>query len=263
MKQISSRSNPLYRSVQRLAAGKPPKGTHQLMIEGDHLCQAWLDHFGAPHLALFDAADPDLGGLRTQVMKLAPERCVILDPGLAAGLSQVAHGPGLYFVVEPPEPELPARVDHACIWLDRVQDPGNVGTLLRTAAAAGIGHAYLSAGCAQAWSHKALRSGQGAQFAMRIYERLDLQAATNDRLGVPLAVTTLDGAIPLYEADLGRPCAWIFGNEGQGVDPGLIARASLKITIPQADGVESLNVAAAAAICLFEQRRQQAGAGRQ
>lgn len=263
MKQISSRSNPLYRSLQRLAAGKPPRGTHQVMIEGDHLCQAWLDHFGAPHLALFDGADLDFGAIHTQVMSIAPERCVMLDPGLAAGLSQVVHGPGLYFVVEPPEPKLPTRVDHACIWLDRVQDPGNIGTLLRTAAAAGIRHAYLSTGCAQAWSHKALRSGQGAQFAMRIHERLDLLTLADDCLGVPLAATTLDDALPLYEADLGQPCAWVFGNEGQGVDRSLIARASLKVTIPQADAVESLNVAAAAAVCLFEQRRQQAGAGRQ
>lgn len=258
MKHISSRDNPLYQQLQRLAVGKSPRGTHQVLIEGAHLCQAWLDLFGAPSKAVFDEALLEGGKLPAQWAGLATDGCVSLDSGLVRSLSQVVHGPGLFFVVDAPCPARPERVNHSCIWLDRVQDPGNVGTLLRTAAAAGIKQAYLSAGCASAWSPKALRSGQGAHFALAIHERLDLHALSA-HLEVALAVTTLSRASVLYETDLRAPCAWVFGNEGQGVDERLQARATLRVTIPQSQAVESLNVAAAAAICLFEQRRQQGG----
>lgn len=256
MKHISSRDNPFYRQLQRLAEGKPARGTHQVLIEGSHLCQAWFERFGAPVTAIFDQALLVNESAPPQWEGLAPDRCVSLDTSLARGLSQVVHGPGLFFVVEAPNPALPERISHACICLDRVQDPGNLGTLLRTAAAAGIEQAYLSTGCAAAWSPKVLRSGQGAHFVLEIHERLDLQALCT-RLDIPLAVTTLDRAVTLYDVDLHAPCAWMFGNEGQGVDESLQALASLRVKIPQAEAVESLNVAAAAAICLFEQRRQQ------
>lgn len=258
MKHISSRDNPLYRQLQRLALGRSPKGTHQVLIEGAHLCQTWLGRFGAPSMAVFDEALLKGGHLPAQWAGLATDVCVSLDTGLVRSLSQVAHGPGLFFVVEAPRPAQPERVDHACIWLDRIQDPGNVGTLLRTAAGAGIGQAYLSIGCAAAWSPKALRSGQGAHFALDIHERVDLHALSA-HLELALAVTTLSGASELYDIDLREPCVWVFGNEGQGVDEHLQALATLRVKIPQSQAVESLNVAAAAAICLFEQRRQQSG----
>jgi TrmH family RNA methyltransferase len=114
----------------------------------------------------------------------------------------------------------------------------------------------LSQGCAQAWSPKVLRSGQGAHFALRVHEHADL-ASLVQRLDVPLAVTTLERGRSLYDVDLRRPCVWLFGNEGQGVAADLLACATTRIRIPQDRAVESLNVAAAAAICLFEQRRQQ------
>src|SRR5690606_5604184 len=176
------------------------------------------------------------------------------EPRLAAGLSQVEHGQGVYFLATAPASVLPARVDHNCLWLDRLQDPGNAGTLLRTAAAAGIRHAYLSTGCASAWSAKVLRSAHGAHFVMTIHEHVDL-AALCARLAVPLVATVLDGAQPLYGAALPAQCAWVFGNEGQGVHADLLARADMRVFIPQANGVESLNVAVAAGVCLFEQRR--------
>lgn len=256
MKHISSRDNPFYRQLLRLAEGKPARGTHQALIEGTHLCRAWFERYGAPITAIFDETLLTEQNALQQWPGLALDRCISLNKGLARSLSQVVHGPGLFFVVEIPSPMLPERIAHTCICLDRVQDPGNLGTLLRTAAAAGIEHVYLSTGCAAAWSPKVLRSGQGAHFALNIHERLDLQALCS-RLDVALAVTTLDRAAVLYDIDLRAACAWVFGNEGQGVDECVQALASLRVRIPQAEAVESLNVAAAAAICLFEQRRQQ------
>ena len=145
--------------------------------------------------------------------------------------------------------------------LDGVQDPGNVGTLLRTCAAAGIKRVFLATGTAAAWSSKVLRSGQGAHFAMQIHEHVDLLALL-PRLSVPLIATALDGSQDLYDADLPERCAWVFGHEGQGVAGELLAAAALRVRIAhEAGAVESLNVGAAAAICLFEHRRRFRRAG--
>lgn len=264
MKHISSRDNPLYKRMLRLARGKRERSpdasdAQHVVLEGIHLCQAWLEHAGTPELALFDLQRLEAQAeLQTLASSLAPALCHSCEPRLAAGLSQVEHGQGVYFLVAAPLPALPARIDHHCLWLDRIQDPGNVGTLLRTAAAAGMRHAYLSQGCASAWSAKVLRSAQGAHFVMAIYEHVDL-AAARSRLAVPLIATSLDDAEPLYDAALPASCAWLFGNEGQGVAPALLAQADRRLYIPQAENVESLNVAVAAGVCLFEQRRQHAG----
>ncbi|HUH59927.1 MAG TPA: RNA methyltransferase [Candidimonas sp.] len=260
MKHISSRDNPLYKRVARLADGKrvaDERGRpgYPVLLEGVHLCQEWLRLHGNPDMALFDAQrltqNPELLSLADAV---SPAFAVTCETQLIKALSQVGHGQGVYFMVLAPVPLMPERIDHNCLWLDRVQDPGNVGTLLRTAAAAGIAHAYLSPGCASAWSAKVVRSAQGAHFSMAIHENVDLHKA-RELLAVPLLATALDDAGSLFETVLPPHCAWLFGNEGQGADPALLAAADSRVFIPQSTYVESLNVAVAAGICLFEQRR--------
>jgi TrmH family RNA methyltransferase len=262
MKHISSRENPLYKRVARLVRGKRDLGAdgtpkHHLVLEGVHLCQAWLEHIGAPELALFDHEglhqDAELGQL---AQAAGADRSVSCDSHLMRGLSHLEQGQSVYFVVAAPQTAVPPRIEESSLWLDRVQDPGNVGTLLRIAAAAGIKHVYLSSGCASAWSSKVLRAGQGAHFALSVYEHVDL-VAESTRLAIPLLATALVDARPLYELALPAQCVWVFGNEGQGVDQSLLDAATARVYIPQEERVESLNVAAAAAICLFEQRRQQ------
>ena len=254
MKHVASRENPLFKSLLRTAGHAGRRGEPAL-LEGVHLCQAWLQHAGPPALAVFDAERADRPELAALLGGLPPERVALLEPRLLRSLESVDAGQGVLFAVDPPRPALPARLDRACVWLDRIQDPGNLGTLLRTAAAAGISQAYLSPGCAGAWSPKVLRGAQGAHFAMRLYEDCDL-AALHARLRVPLIATALDDARSLYDEPLPRECAWLLGNEGQGVAAELLGLADRRVFIPQAAGVESLNVAAAAAICLFEHRRQ-------
>lgn len=253
MKHISSRDNPLYKRLVRLAAGKDDE---HVLLEGIHLCQDWLGHQGSPLLAIFDRErlthSEELAALAG---RLDAELCISCEPALMRRLSQVEHGQGVFFMAPIPRLAPPSRIAHNCLWLDRVQDPGNVGTLLRTAAAAGITHAYLSAGTAAAWSPKVLRSAQGAHFVMSIYEHLDL-LVERKKLAVPLMATALDRAQSLYAVPLPSQCAWLVGNEGRGVAPELLAQADIRVFIPQVREVESLNVAAAAAICLFEQRRQ-------
>jgi TrmH family RNA methyltransferase len=130
-----------------------------------------------------------------------------------------------------------------------------LGTILRTAAAAGIETVFLSEGCAQAWSPRVLRAAMGAHFLLSIYEKVNIAELLASYQGVSMA-TGLDGARNLYEINLRQPIAWLFGSEGQGLSVNTMALAQQKVMIPMAQGVESLNVAAAAAVCLFEERRQ-------
>ena len=255
MKHITSRDNPAVKALARLAQGAGKRGAPAI-LDGVHLCEAWLAHGGVPRQAVFDVARLDQPALAALARAVPPERCLALDTRLLHAVATVEAEQGVMFVVDPPAPELPERIDGDCVLLDRIQDPGNVGTLLRTCAAAGIRRVLLATGCAAAWSPKVLRSGQGAHFALQIHEHLDLEAVV-DRLAAPLVATALDGGQSLYRAPLPGACAWVFGHEGQGVAAPLLARAGLKVYIPHdADAVESLNVGAAAAICLFEQRRQ-------
>jgi TrmH family RNA methyltransferase len=256
MKHIASRDNPFVKTLRKLAAGAGRRG-ESVLLDGVHLCQAWLAHYGAPRQAVFDVdklARPELQDLAAQLPEAA---CVALDGRLMRELASVESGQGVIFVVQPPEPAMPERIAETCVLFDRIQDPGNVGTLLRTCAAACVRRVFLATGTAAAWSAKVLRSGQGAHFALSIHEHQDLLALL-PRLEVPLVATALDGAVDLYARPLPPRCAWVFGHEGQGVAPELLAAAGLRLRIPHdAQAVESLNVTAAAAICLFEQRRQQ------
>jgi TrmH family RNA methyltransferase len=141
--------------------------------------------------------------------------------------------------------------------LDNLQDPGNVGTLLRTAAALGVQHAVLGEGTAFAWSPKVLRAGQGAHFSINIVEGVALATFLEGYHGNTLALVAAgEGAVPLAHAPFSEPFALMVGNEGQGLQPGLLARASHRVHIPMAGKVESLNAAAAGAIALYEWSRR-------
>ena len=131
---------------------------------------------------------------------------------------------------------------------------------MRSAAAAGIGHVFCAPGTAYAWSSKVLRSAMGAHFLLQIHEDVDPQTLI-ETLDVPIAITDSHGAEAIYDSDLKGPVAWVFGNEGAGVSQAWRDAVTYRVTIPQPGGMESLNVAAAAAVCLFEQCRQQRAAG--
>jgi TrmH family RNA methyltransferase len=145
------------------------------------------------------------------------------------------------------------------VFLEGIQDAGNVGAILRSAAAFRIKDAVLGRGCADAWSPKVLRAGMGAHFSMHIGESADL-AAEIARFGGKTACTVPRGGKLLAEADLSGRIGWIFGAEGQGVSEALAGRADLRVAIPMPGGMESLNVAAAAAICFYELSRRAARA---
>ncbi len=171
-------------------------------------------------------------------------------------VSSLDQGVGVLFVISTPKSEEPPVLKTDALLLDAIQDPGNVGAMLRTAAAAGVSDIYLSAGSASVWSPKVLRAGMGAHFTLTIHEGVDLKTLVSSA-GIPVVATSLTATETLYQKDLTAPHAWLFGNEGAGVSDELLKLCEKNaIIIPQTDGVESLNVAAATAVCLFEQRRQ-------
>lgn len=138
--------------------------------------------------------------------------------------------------------------------LDEVQDPGNVGTIIRLCTAFGITQIILSNGCANAWHIKTLRAGQGAQFYIKIYEQINLQKLyTQFKISkVPIIVTSVNRtAIPLNQMPISHPMVWVFGNEGQGVSKISQMAANKHVLIPMQGQFESLNVGSAAAICLW------------
>ena len=196
------------------------------------------------------AAQPAL-----RALALAAPRVLVLPAALMAGLSTLESPAALGYVLG--SPAMPA-IDPtaASVVLDRVQDAGNVGSILRSAAAFGVAQVLALQGTAALWSPKVLRAGMGAHFGLRLVEGLrpdDLAA-----LQVPLVGTSLATEALMPVADLPSPCAWVLGHEGQGVAPELLTRCALQVRIPQPGGEESLNVAAAAAVCFYESARRTA-----
>ena len=258
MKSVSSRDNPFYKELVKLASSSQARRkAGRTLLDGVHVCQSWLELRGAPaHCIVSEEAlrNPEVAhivarceGLRTHV--------TALPDALFGALSQVEHGVNLVFLVETPAPVQPAALTVSAVLLDGVQDPGNVGSILRSAGAAGITQVFCSAGTAFCWSPKVLRAAMGAHFVLEIFENVDL-AALIDASNIPVLAMSGYAKQTLYQVDLRGPVGWLLGHEGQGVADDLMARATHQVVIPHAGQVESLNVAAAAAICFFEQLRQ-------
>jgi TrmH family RNA methyltransferase len=256
VKAISSRDNPLVKQVKRLReSGRARREAGLTLADGVHLIEAGLDADVAFSSLLIAESALEQTEIRALLVRVPQTIQYCVPDNLMNGLSPLETPTGILGLL--PTPQIAESPDPNQDWLvlDGVQDAGNVGTLLRTAAAAGVREVLLGPGCAQVWSPKVLRAGMGAQFVLRLHEAHDLAPALAAYRG-QVAVTRLDGATPLWDADLREPIAWVFGSEGQGVSAAVTARATLGIKVPMAQGIESLNVAAAAAICLFEQRRQ-------
>ncbi len=249
---ISSRDNPLLVRVRKLLAD--PGGYRKLgevWLEGDHLCAAFAQRGGRALQAVVSSEgwqQPALRELAGQAAAVA-----IVPAELMAGLSSLESPPAIGFVVA--TPTAPALTpDAPSVVLDRLQDAGNVGAILRSASAFGFTQAVALKGTAALWSPKVLRAGMGAHFGLRLVEGLEPEALS--ALRVPLLATSSHAAQALHEVDLPWPCAWVMGHEGQGVSAALAQRCAMSLRIPQPGGEESLNVGAAAAVCLYESARQ-------
>ena len=249
---IHSRDNPLIQRLRRLLAdGAAYRSLGQVWLEGEHLCSALVQRGGLPVQAVVSESGWQLAALR-ELARQAP-RIALLPDVLFAGISSLQSPAALGYLIDTPgghalQPGLPSVV------LDRVQDPGNVGSVLRSAAAFGVTQVLALKGTVALWAPKVLRAGMGAHFGLRLIEGLiedDLAA-----LKLPLLATSSHTGALLPQAELPALHAWVLGHEGQGLSATLLQRCALQLRIPQPGGEESLNVAAAAAICLYESARR-------
>lgn len=249
---ISARDNPQLQRLRKLAQDATAyRKMGGVWLEGDHLARAALQRGLRPALALITdvaAADESLRALADQAGKV-----LVVSPALFKTVSGLESPAQIGFDLQLPPP-LRIEPQADSVVLDRLQDAGNVGTILRSAAALGFRQVLALKGTAALWSPKVLRAGMGAHFGLRLAEGLSVSDL--DALKVPLLATSSHTDALLHEAELPSPCAWVMGHEGQGVDEALMARCALRIGIPQPGGEESLNVASAASICLYESARR-------
>jgi TrmH family RNA methyltransferase len=259
MSVLRSRDNPRVRRWRALAHdARARRGERRVLIEGVHLIEAYLDSGARPEALLVSAS----GGTKEEIVGLvrrAAMEPITLEDALFRWVADTASPVGLAAEIALPPAAAVARAQHA-VFFDGVQDAGNVGAILRSAAAFGVDTAVLGLGCADPWSPKVLRAAMGGHFALRIAEVPDLTVALSEFRGT-LICAAASGGMPPETLDLRGSLGWILGAEGQGVSPAVADRAAARASVPLAAGVESLNVAAAAAILFYERARQLSTSG--
>ena len=257
MKTITSRDNPLFKQLSKLAqSSRERKKIQQTLIEGVHLVQTYREAIGLP----LQIVVSESGAQHHEVIAIN-EQCqpcnpVMLGDTLFRQLSSLDSPVGILALIATPEPK-PISMEQidCCVMLDDIQDPGNLGSILRSAAAANVRDVLLSKGCVFAWSPRVIRAAMGAHFLLNIYERQDLANVLSKFQGTKLA-TSPTAKQSLFDIDLANPLALLIGNEGNGLSAEIMALANIEVHIPMPGKMESLNAAAAAAICLFERVRQ-------
>lgn len=246
---ISSRDNAFLKDLRRLTQDSTAyRKQGKLWVEGDHLCRAALARGVQPAVAVFSESGWSVAAVQ---LARASSKNIVVPDAMFSGISALESPASMGFVIDSP-PAATLQPDIASIILDRVQDAGNVGSILRSASAFGFKQIIALRGTAALWSPKVLRAGMGAHWGLQLMEGVDLSVLAG--LAVPIIVTSSHRGQLLHQALAGHalaaPCAWALGHEGQGVCAELEAMARLHVRIAQPGGEESLNVAAAAAICL-------------
>ena len=251
MKLITSKDNPRLKTIRRLAQDSQAYRKLGLVwLEGDHLCKAALSRGVKPELAIF--SESIWQSSEFEWAQCAPEVWTVPD-GLFASLSTLESPAKMGFLTQlPTSPSLDPLA--ATVVLDRLQDAGNVGTVLRSASAFGFTQVVALKGTAGLWSPKVLRAGMGAHFGLSLIEGVEASALSV--LAVPLLATSSHASQAIDQGALPWPCAWVLGHEGEGVSALVQSQCSQALRIPQPGGEESLNVGAAAAVCLYESARQ-------
>jgi TrmH family RNA methyltransferase len=254
MEIITSAQNAIFKQALKLLQNRRERiKTQQTILDGAHLLSAWLD----ANRTLERVFISEVGVARVEIQVLLKRiDCPVtyLSTALFAQLTDLPSASGVLALVAIPPAVMP-QLSGFVLLLDGVQDPGNVGAILRTAQAAGVEQVVLSAQCADVWSPKVLRAGMGAQAVLPLLEHADLSWFVEQFKG-QIAATLLDGAVDLYATKLQGSLALVLGSEGLGISAALAEKATLRLKIPMANGIESLNVGHAAAICLYEIKRQ-------
>lgn len=257
MKYIQSSKNEQLKYLNKLLLSAKTRHQHHLCaLEGIHLLKSYLQQGLMPKQIFIPESRSTHPELQAIIHTLPSDLITFVGHDHLSKISTLNDSHDIISEIAIPQyASVPIQGD--CIILERIQDPGNVGTILRSAAAANIKHIILSNDCADVWSPKVLRAGMGAHFNLNIYTNIDLISWCANYKGQILATTlTTTCCFSLYEMNLQSPQAWLFGNEGNGISTTLLAQAHAAVRIPMNAQVESLNVAMATTICLFEQQRQ-------
>lgn len=262
--RISSMNNRWVRLAGQLKTRKYREKNRQFLMEGvrsaeDAFRQGYRD---AVCFVTEEAAEEARVQALMEAASGAGWLFLLVSGAMMKALAGTEHSQGVLAILPMPRPDLSAlcRPLHGhYVLLDGVQDPGNLGTILRTAAAAGCRGVLLTEGCTDPYGEKAVRSSMGSILRMPVYAGLTLDDVRAVRAagGLPLIGTALEGGAPYRTAGSLPDAIFVFGNEGSGIRPELLALCDWKLYIPMAGGVESLNVAASAAILLFHFREDE------
>lgn len=256
MTTITSADNPRFRDLAKLQqSGRERRKSGLALLEGVHLVQAYRQQCGLPEQLIVNAERRHEAEIEALLATLAPLEAVEFSAKLFARLSSVDTPTGILAVIKAPaRSSIPAQPG-PCIILEDIQDPGNLGSILRSTAAAGLREVYLSRHCTDVWSQRVLRAGMGAHFLLDIHDGVDLRELAGSFRGRIIA-THLHAQQSIYDTDLCGTIGLVFGNEGAGLSRAVLDAAQEIVTIPMPGATESLNIAAAAAVCLFERVRQ-------
>lgn len=252
-KSITSADNSQYKQIKKLAHSARERRKQQTtLLDGVHLLNALAETSGSLELIVLRQNHEDKTEIQRCLTSFSNTPSIVLSSVLFDEISPVETPTGIIAVYK--TGVIKPVANDCVVLLENIQDPSNLGAILRTSAAAGVDAVYLSKGCCDAWSPKTLRAAMGAHFTLAIQEHQNL---TQRCLDFPLSVATqLDVSTSLYNLNLSGRVAFLFGNEGSGLSTSLAAQATHNIKIPMPGKIESLNVAAATAICLFERVRQ-------
>lgn len=258
LRRVTSRQNERLREIARLiGSSRERRKSGRCVLEGTHLIDVYCQRFGAPQSLVVVTDVVDDAPIARLIAQVPPARTLAVSRALFGEIATLPPDIGALAVVTTPHPQT-STPGEFCLLLENVQDPGNVGSIIRTAAAAGVDQVVLSTHCAFAWSPKVLRAGQGAHFLTNVVQDVELDAwvARFRAAGGRVIAATVAGAADVYAADMRGRVAIAIGSEGSGLSGTLRAMADQRVTIPMAAGSESLNAAAAAAVLMFEAVRQ-------
>jgi len=256
MTLITSSDNPRFRELLGLAgSARDRRDAGLALLDGVHLVETYRQHVGTPQVLVVSDSGRHQADVAALLAACSPAPSLVLSDALFRRLSPVRTPTGVLAIVPIPERRPPPERPEACVILEDVQDPGNLGSILRSTAAAGIRQVYLSPHCADPWSPKVLRAGMGAHFHLECFAGTDLAGFAATFPG-RLIGTHIKARQSIFDVDLTGNIGLIFGNEGAGLSPTLRNAVSCVVAIPMPGQAESLNIAAAAAVCLFERVRQ-------
>ncbi|MDR0770971.1 MAG: RNA methyltransferase [Burkholderiales bacterium] len=255
MLTVTSPHNPrLKEAACLIASAHERRKNRRCVLEGEHLIEMYVARHGSPHTLIVTEAVAAMPFIKTLASQLDEHDLLCIPDALFKSIASLPPAIGMLAVIDQPVAAADSASAAFCVLLEDIQDPGNVGTVLRTAAAAGVSHAVLSKHCAAAWSPKVLRAAQGAHFLLEIIEDVDACEWTRAfrANGGTLIGTLAARGQNVFTTPLPRPLALALGNEGVGLSEALAQLVDIAVTIPMPGRMESLNVASAAAVVLFE-----------